>query len=67
MRRCFYHTDLGQNAVFHNFAIQIGLSRKLRPRKLRPQTSDLENSDLENTDLKNSDLENTDLENSVHI
>ena len=19
MRRCFYHTDLGQNAVFHNF------------------------------------------------
>ena len=25
MRHCFYHTDLGQNAVFHNFAIQIGL------------------------------------------
>ena len=25
MRRCFYHTDLGQNTVFHNFAIQIGL------------------------------------------
>ena len=25
MRRCFYHTDLGQNAVFHNFAIQISL------------------------------------------
>ena len=23
MRRCFYHTDLGQNAVFHNFEIQI--------------------------------------------
>ena len=23
MRRCFYRTDLGQNAVFHNFAIQI--------------------------------------------
>ena len=22
MRRCFYHTDLGQNAVFHNFAMQ---------------------------------------------
>ena len=21
----FYHTDLGQNAVFHNFAIQIAL------------------------------------------
>ena len=25
MRHCFYHTDLGQNAVFHNFAIQIAL------------------------------------------
>ena len=25
MRRCFYHTDLGQNEVFHNFAIQIAL------------------------------------------
>ena len=25
MRRCFYHTDLGQNAVFHNFASQIAL------------------------------------------
>ena len=25
MRRCFYHTDLGQNAVFHNFVIQIAL------------------------------------------
>ena len=25
MRRCFYHTDLGQNALFHNFAIQIAL------------------------------------------
>ena len=25
MRRCFYHTDLGQNAVFHNFEIQIAL------------------------------------------
>ena len=25
MRRCFYHTHLGQNAVFHNFAIQIDL------------------------------------------
>ena len=23
MRRCFYHTDIGQNAVFHNFARQI--------------------------------------------
>ena len=25
MRRCFYHTDLRQNAVFHNFAIKIAL------------------------------------------
>ena len=25
MRYCFYHTDLGQNAVFHNFATQIAL------------------------------------------
>ena len=25
MRHCFYHTDLGQNAVFHNFAKQIAL------------------------------------------
>ena len=25
MRRRFYHTDLGQNVVFHNFAIQIAL------------------------------------------
>ena len=25
MRRCFYRTVLGQNAVFHNFAIQIAL------------------------------------------
>ena len=23
MRRCVYHTDLGQNTVFHNFEIQI--------------------------------------------
>ena len=22
MTYCFHHTDLGQNAVFHNFAIQ---------------------------------------------
>ena len=27
MRRCFYHTDLEQNAVFHNFAIQIALTQ----------------------------------------
>ena len=25
MRHCFHHTDLGQNSVFHNFAIQIAL------------------------------------------
>ena len=25
MRHCFYHKDLGQKAVFHNFAIQIAL------------------------------------------
>ena len=25
MRRCFYHTDLGQNVVFYNFAIKIVL------------------------------------------
>ena len=25
MRCCFYHTDLGKNAVFHNFAVQIAL------------------------------------------
>ena len=25
MRYCFYRTDLGQNAVFHNFALQIAL------------------------------------------
>ena len=25
MRRCFYHPVLGQNAVFHNFAIQFAL------------------------------------------
>ena len=25
LRRCFYHTNLGQNAVFHNSAIQISL------------------------------------------
>ena len=29
MRRCFYHTDLGEseNAVFHNFVIQIVLTQ----------------------------------------
>ena len=29
MRYCFYHTDLGQNAVFHNFATQIALIQYL--------------------------------------
>ena len=24
-RHCFYHTDLGKNELFHNFAIQIAL------------------------------------------
>ena len=32
MRRCFYHTDLGQNAVFHNFAIQIALTPRTHSR-----------------------------------
>ena len=27
MKRCFYHTDLGRNAVFHNFSIQIALTQ----------------------------------------
>ena len=27
MRHCIYHTDLGQNAVFHNFSRQIALSQ----------------------------------------
>ena len=27
MRRCIYHTDLGQNAVFHSFSRQIALSQ----------------------------------------
>ena len=29
MRRCFYHTDLGQNAVFHNFTLQIAFIQYL--------------------------------------
>ena len=29
MRHCFYHTVLGQNAVFHNFALQIALIQYL--------------------------------------
>ena len=35
MRRCFYHTDLGQNAVFHNFAIQIALIQYQDDRSMR--------------------------------
>ena len=27
MRRCIYHTDLGQNAVFHRFSRQIAPSQ----------------------------------------
>ena len=37
MRHCFYHTDNGQNAVFHNFAIQTALiqySGRSKPRGL---------------------------------
>ena len=33
MRRCFYHTDLRQNAVFHNFSRQIALIRYSGPSK----------------------------------
>ena len=29
MRRCFYHKDLRQNAVFHNFSRQIALIQYL--------------------------------------
>ena len=29
MRRCIYHTDLGQNAIFYNFSRQIALSQYL--------------------------------------
>ena len=37
MRHCCYHTDLGENAVFHNFTIQIALiqySGRSKPRGL---------------------------------
>ena len=27
MRRCIYHTDLGQKSGFHNFSRQIALSQ----------------------------------------
>ena len=29
MRRCFYHTDLGQNVVIYHLAIQIALIQYL--------------------------------------
>ena len=33
MRRCFYHTDLRQNAVFHNFLRKIALIQYSEPSK----------------------------------
>ena len=33
MRRCFYHTDLVQNAVFHNFSRQIAFIQYSAPSK----------------------------------
>ena len=33
MRRCFYHTDLVQNAVFHNFSRQIAFIQYSGPSK----------------------------------
>ena len=33
MRRCFYHTDLVQNAVFHNFSRQITFIQYSGPAK----------------------------------
>ena len=33
MRRCFHHTDLVQNAVFHNFARQIAFIQYSGPSK----------------------------------
>ena len=33
MRRCFYHTDLAQNAVFHNFLRQIAFIQYSGPSK----------------------------------
>ena len=35
MRRCFYHTDLRQNAVFHNFSRQIALIQYSEPYEAR--------------------------------
>ena len=33
MRRCFYHTDLVQNAVFHSFSRQIAFIKYSGPSK----------------------------------
>ena len=33
MRRCFYHTDLVQNAVFHNLSRQIAFIQYSGPSK----------------------------------
>ena len=33
MRRCFYHTDLRENAVCHNFLRQIALNQYSGPSK----------------------------------
>ena len=35
MRRCFHHTDLRQNAVFHNFSRQIALIHYPEPYEAR--------------------------------
>ena len=35
MRRCFYHTDLRQNAVFHNFSRQIAPIQYSEPYEAR--------------------------------
>ena len=34
MRRCFYHTDLVQNAVFHNTSRQIAFIQYSGPQRL---------------------------------
>ena len=35
MRRCFYHTDLVQNAVFHNTSRQIAFIQYSGPQRTR--------------------------------
>ena len=35
MKHCFYHTDLGQTAVFYNFAIQTALIQYSGDRRMR--------------------------------